>query len=209
MRNELKDGNKLPLLLDTYRHKRLMTQFMKELMWVGLSDFCYHLSKRHYGEPQKTHVKGEITEAHQVRMDTILEFILESDLKIPIKGVIFSIHRRYAWIELLVELKLAGVAYLEGMSTTKKVNSAVTKDIIEGLKIERKLSEENYGRIPTESEIIVEYTRQLLDKGKTVNYASLERLLQRYSTYRACKNRTNTLSFDEAFYKKSESSDSV
>jgi hypothetical protein len=209
MREELRDGNKLLSLLTLYRAGKLMTQYNKELIWLGLSDFCYHLAKKHYGEPQPTHIKGETTTEHNTRIDTVLDFILESNPDIPMKGVIYSIHRRYAWIELLVEFKVAGVSYLEGMTTTKKVNNGVTKDIINGIKIERQLKEENNGRVPTEREVIVEYTRQLLDKGKTISYACVSRFGQRYSAYKACKDRTNTVSFDETYYRQSEIDSSI
>jgi hypothetical protein len=208
-REELKKDNKLLSLLESYRAGKPLTQHNKELIFVGLSDFCYHLAKKHYGEPQATHSRGETTIEHQTRIDTVLDFILESSLDIPIKGVIYSIHRRYAWIELLVEFKVAGVAYLEGVTTTKKVNSSITKDIINGIKIERQLTERNNGRIPLERDVTLEYVHQLLDKGKTISYASIERFTQRYSAYKGAKNKTGKISFNESYFITSEDSDSI
>jgi hypothetical protein len=208
LRKELQKDNLLPLLLDDWRKGNTQSQHELEMMWLGLSDFCYHLAKKHYGEPQKVHCFGVEVYEHTVRMDIVLQFIQESNKDMPINGVIFSIHRRYAWIELLVEMKVLGVEYLEEMTVTKKVNSIVTKEIINALKIERMLEERN-GRKSTEQEVIVEYTRQLLNQGKSVSYVGIERFFKRYHSYKEAKNRTSCVSFDETFFLQGESDSDI
>jgi hypothetical protein len=202
-RTELQKNNLLPKLLDNWRHGLKQDQHSLELMWLGLSDFCYHLAKKHYGEPQKVHCYGEETVEHISRMDIVLQFIKESDLDVPIAGIIFRVHRRYAWIELLVEMKVLGVEYLEGMTVTKKINSGVTKEIIRGLKIERALHAK-YGRRPTEQEVVVEYTRQLYDQNKIISLTGIKRFFKRYHSYNEVKDRTNCVSFDETYFSQPE-----
>lgn len=207
LRGELHKDNGLLRLLDMLRRGEPISDDEKEMLWLGVSDFAYHLAKKHYGEPQKVFDWGQWTDAHYNRVETILTFVKESNLDTPIKGIVFSIHRRYAWIELIVEMKTLGISYLEDMSVTRRVNSIFTKEIIKGNTILRKLTDE-HKRIPTHSEIIVEYTRQLMDKGETVSYARIKRFSERFRAYQEAKNRTNTLSFDETYYVETESNDS-
>lgn len=206
-RIELHKDNGLLRLLDDLRRGNSMSDSDREMLWLGVSDFAYHLAKKHYGEPQKTFDWGQWTDAHYNRVETILTFVKESDTNTPIKGIVFSIHRRYAWIELIVEMKTLGVSYLEEMSVTKRINSIFTKEIIKGNKIIRRLTNE-YRRIPTHHEIVVEYTRQLMDKGETVSYARIKRFSERFRAYQEAKNRTSCLSFDETYFIGDDADDS-
>ena len=210
LRRELKEEGVFIDILDRYRkNDRSFTTHDMELMWLGTSDLCYNLSKKHYGEPQKvgmvgqwyTHTKDN--DSHYCRIITVLQFVRESNPNTPIKSVLFSIHRRYAWIELIVELSVLGVSYLEGMSVTKKINSALTQHIVLGCLLERRLKNE-LGRTPTYKEICIEYIKRQSETVGSVNFPNVERFISQYWQYKQAKNYCQTMQLDESYYQEQD-----
>lgn len=215
LRRVLKITNCLLPLLDQLRRGVILSEFHRSLVWLGVSDLAYNLAKKHYNEPQKTGMRGQWYnpyngdeyEMHINRVLIIIQFFIESDHNTPIEGVMYSVHKRFPWIELVTEMKTLGVEYLEDKTVTQKINSNVTQFIIKGNKIYRRLHNE-FKRIPTLDEIVVQYVTDKLDKCETISFTNIKRFSERYRHYLEAKAQCSALSFDETYYE-SQCDDSV
>lgn len=216
IRGELKrvvgDSNKFLFLLDKLRSHQLLTEAERQEIWVGVSDWMSNLSRKHYGQQQKTghyikgvprqwyeQVKGNFKEyeKHQKRIEVCMSFITESSLNTPIKGVVFAFNRRFTWVEMLVELICLGISFDEEKTVTQRINSTVLRDLILANKLAREFKEA-HRRVASYDDICICYARHIIQSGKKVNYHSVQRFINRYYSYQTTKQQADALlGYDE------------
>ena len=216
IREELKtkvdDLGKFLFLLDRFRKGQHLTELEKQEMWVGLSDWMSNLSRKHYGQQQKTGhyvrgvprqwyepVKGNFKEyeRHIKRMEVCQAFLLESNLETPIKGVVFAFNRRFTWVEMLVELMCLGISFDEDKTVTQRINSTVLRDLILANRLAREFRDK-HRRSASYDDICIEYARHITTGGKKLNYHSVKRFINRYYHYQTTKLQADAmLGYDE------------
>jgi hypothetical protein len=199
-------------LLDKLRKHLHLSDTEKQELWLGVSDWVSNLARKHYGQKQKTghYVKGvprqwyepikgnyREYERHLKRMDVCFDFVNESSVDTPIKGVVFAFNRRFIWIEMLVELECLGINFDKEKTTTQRINSTVLRDLIRANRLARNFKD-THRRYPSYDELTVEYAKELLGKGKYLNYHTLQRFINRYANYQAAKLKADALlGYDE------------
>jgi len=215
LRAELKSEGLFVDILDKYRNESdSLTDKERKLLWLGVSDLCFNLAKKHYGEPQKVGMRGQWydqtkdNDSHYCRIITVLQFIKESKLATPIKSILFSIHRRYPWIELVVEMSVLGVSYLDDLPITKKVNSSITQNIVLGCQLERQLNYE-LNRTPTYKEICCRFAENKSKTTGSVNFPSIQRFITQYWLYKQSKNSCTPMQLDETCFDDTSLTDSI
>jgi hypothetical protein len=216
IREELKtkvgELGKFLFLLDKYRNNQPLTENEKQEMWVGVSDWMSNLSRKHYGQQQKTGhyisgssrqwyepIKGNNKEfdRHQKRMEVCQAFVYESNNETPIKGVVFAFNRRFIWVEMLVELMCLGIAFDEEKTITQRINSTVLRDLILANTLARQFKD-THKRVASYDDICIEYAKHIVSLGKKLNYHSIKRFINRYFSYQTAKLQADAmLGYDE------------
>jgi hypothetical protein len=194
IRKLLKESNYFLTLIEAYRNDTL-SEREKEHLWVGISDLALKLARKHYKESQwldkNTWYKGRLDnvaeEKQSIRVEYIYLFIKQYKEDTPSSGVLFALHRRFAMLELLVEMKLIGIDFCSQYDMPKRTNLTALKDIMLGIQLVRSLRIE-YDREPTHKEIIIAYAATRISQGKLVGWDDLQRFSERYFNYQGIKN---------------------
>lgn len=193
VRRLLKGSNYLLTLIDAYRTDEL-TENEREHLWVGISDLAIKLANKHYGEKQ--HIKKtylacagihSAEEKQAIRVQYIYEFIRDYKEGTPAVGILYAIHRRFAYLEMLVECKFIGLAIAEDVPMPTRTNMGLVRDIMLGAKLYRRLHHE-FKRHPTDKEILVEYAAHRIEQGKLVGWQDLQRFANRVFPYYEIRN---------------------
>lgn len=204
IRKKIKEFDLLPGLIDKYRGDSSLTLDESLFLWVGLNDLSMRLANRHYKEKQYNinydwlnPVESEQGHKQYIRVFFTYDFIKEYKAGVCAKGVLFALHRRYPYLEMLVECKYYGLDILPGKGLHKRINSRPIKDIMIACQIYRSIPIKQ----ATYKEILLRYVHGRIEEGKTITYQDVSRFIQNTTPYFKAKNIKYSVEFMEALYR--------